>query len=49
MKIIGSEIQRNGETIRIELGDLPKDLKDFKYVWLQAENLPALAEMSEHL
>ena len=45
MKILKAEIQNKGKTIQIET-----DRKDsYKFIWLDAENLPYLADVSEKL
>lgn len=45
VKIKNVEIQNNGKTIQIETNR--KD--NYRFVWLEAENLPILADMSENL
>lgn len=46
IKIVKTEIIRGGEAVRIELKNAPPD---YKYIFLDANDLPTLADVAEKI
>ena len=46
IKIVGAKVTDNGNSIEIKLSGAPKD---YKYIFLDADDLPDIADMSENL
>jgi len=47
MKIKSVEILDDGKEVMIELCELPDKLLDYTFIYLRAEDLPAIADVSE--